>query len=161
MLRVFAVFLLLVAAGCSSSEKLSSGQPLQPLDSVQGSGHGSMASVSKGALLAGSVNGSGYYDYDEAGFRAALESGKTVYLEFHAPWCSICRQQEPEIFAAFNSLQNPDVVGFRVDFDREDSLKRQYQIPYQHTRIILKEGIVVLRASDFWDRGRLLEALGS
>ncbi len=139
-MRLFAALLLLslIAAGCTGpqNEAMDAGQAVK---------------------LAGTV--SNYYEYSPDAYRQALDSGKIVYLEFYAKWCPICRENEPEIFAAFDSLEDPDIVGFRVDFDREEQLKRQFQIPYQHTRLILKNGSVVARGTDKWDRTRIIEEL--
>lgn len=110
-------------------------------------------------LLAGSESGAKYYEYSESAYKQALAEGKVVYLEFHASWCAICRAQEPEIFKAFNSIADDDVIGFRVNYDRETELKREFNVAYQHTRVIVRDGKVLLKASDFWGSERLKSEL--
>ncbi|MBI4457978.1 thioredoxin family protein, partial [Candidatus Uhrbacteria bacterium] len=59
-----------------------------------------------------------------------------VLLYFWASWCPICRAEEPGIRAAVEAMDVP-VAGFRVNFDVESALKKQFKIPYQHTTVIL------------------------
>ncbi len=109
--------------------------------------------------LAGKDNGAAYYVYEKAAYENAVAQNKTVYLEFYAAWCPVCKQMEPEIVAAFNELENPNIIGFRVNYDTETSLKKQFQIPYQHTRVIIKNGVQVQKSSNAWTKEQIKEAL--
>ncbi len=93
---------------------------------------------------------SGYIDYDAARYKQATDSGQLVFLEFYAAWCPFCRALDPIIREAFSELQDEkvDVVGFRVDYDTQKDLKKQFGVTYQHTHILLKDGKVVWRALD-------------
>ena len=91
-----------------------------------------------GNVLAGTT--SPYQDYTPEAYQRALQEGKIVFLEFHATWCSVCREQERHLIAAFNALDDPRIIGFRVNYDRELGLRREFDVPYQHTHVILDQG---------------------
>jgi len=74
--------------------------------------------------------------FDQAKFDAALADGKTVFLDFYATWCPTCRANEPIIDSAFDG--STDVVGFRVDYDKEEELKKEYNVRLQSTYLVLR-----------------------
>ncbi len=79
-----------------------------------------------------------YYEYNEEEYKKAISGGKTVFLEFYAPWCPICRSQEPQLKAGLAEIDSENFIAFRVNYDKETSLKKQFQVPYQHTHVIVK-----------------------
>ncbi len=84
-----------------------------------------------------------YYRYDPAAFDEARDAGKVIFLDFHANWCPTCKAEKPEIVAAFNELNYDDIVGFEVHYNDDETqsfdtdITRQYQVAYQHTKVIL------------------------
>ncbi len=63
---------------------------------------------------------------------------KKRVLFFYAAWCPTCRPAN-ESFTK-NVTQIPsDVILFRVDYDTEDELKKQYGVTYQHTFVMVDE----------------------
>lgn len=158
ILLAISVVLAVLLAGCNQSvmEKGSIKDESMSKESVE---KPSMASQAKGSILAGSEGNARYLDFNEEAYKSALAENKVIYLEFYASWCPICRSQEPQIFAAFNELENPKIVGFRVNYDTEEGLKKQYQVPYQHTRVIIKDGKQIAKASDTWSKERIMEEL--
>lgn len=106
--------------------------------------NGSMEADSKaGAMMDDKTvmaSGVAYVDYTPEAFQAALDSGKTVYLEFYASWCPVCRAQAPALEAGFKAMtasQYSNLAAFRVDFDREKDLERRYGVTSQHTHVIV------------------------
>lgn len=99
-------------------------------------------------------------DYEEA-----LAKGQLIVLDFYADWCPICRAEAPELEQAFFELNDPKVMGFRVNFkdvetdNDEKELAKQFAIPYQHTKIILKNGKEVARHLDQWDKETAVSAI--
>lgn len=77
-----------------------------------------------------------YISYTAAQYQKALAEKRPVVLYFWASWCPICRADEPLIKARIEGSDLP-IAGFRVDFDTQDDLKRQFRIPYQHTTVML------------------------
>lgn len=113
-----------------------------------------------GAVLAGSS--APVVDFNAADYQAAVQSDKLVVLYFYANWCPICRLEVPQLYAAFNELSTDKVVAFRVNFNDdqtdndERNLARQFGVPYQHTKVFLKNGAAVLKSSETWDKNRYL-----
>lgn len=111
-----------------------------------------------GAVLAGTS--APLLDFNKADYDAAVRSGKLVVLYFYANWCPICKVEFPKAQAAFNALDTDQVIGFRVNYkdnetDKdEEALARQFGVPYQHTKVFLKDGKQVLKAPDQWDAAR-------
>lgn len=74
--------------------------------------------------------------------KAELASGKTVFLDFKASWCSTCKAQERVIKAL--QADNPDYVKnisfIDVDWDEwgKGDLVRQLNIPRRSTLVVLK-----------------------
>ena len=114
-------------------------------------------------LIGGDI--SKYYDWDKAKFDQAVAEGKTIYLEFSANWCGICQKQEPHLKAAFAELDDPNVVGFKIHYkddqttEEHNQLAQQYQIAYQHTKVILKNGQIVKKSPEAWEKDKFLEEM--
>lgn len=116
-----------------------------------------------GKVLAG--NSSPFLEFNKEDYGKALESNKIIFLDFYANWCPICRAEEPEILAGFDSLIENRLIGFRVNFNDSDTdsdekqLAKDFNVPYQHTKIILKEGKEILRSVDQWDKGQFIKEI--
>jgi len=74
-------------------------------------------------------------DFDRAKFENALADGKTVLLDFYAPWCPTCRANEPVLDTFFDG--SSDIVGFRVDYDTATILRQKYGVTVQSTYIVV------------------------
>ncbi|MBI4167543.1 MAG: thioredoxin family protein [Candidatus Aenigmarchaeota archaeon] len=87
-----------------------------------------------------------YMRFSKADYQRSLADGKTIHLYFYANWCPICAEERPKIFAAYGRLNYTDVVGYEVHYnDNEVTADDAYatklfQIPYQHTTVILDKG---------------------
>ncbi len=114
-------------------------------------------------LIGGGV--SRYYNWDKKMFDKAAAEGKTIYLEFSANWCPTCQSQEPHLIAGFAALNDPNVVGFKIHYKDDQStpesqtLIEQYQIAYQHTKVIIKNGKVVKKSPEAWNKDRFLQEI--
>lgn len=106
-----------------------------------------------------------YTDFDEQKFDQAVAEGKLVVLYFYANWCPICKKEFPKMRAAFDQVSYGDVVGFRVNFndnetsEAEEGLARTYGVAYQHTKVFIKNGERVLKAPDSWEKERYIEEI--
>lgn len=117
----------------------------------------------KGKVLAGTT--SKYLDFNKADYDNALKENKKILLYFYANWCPICKAEQPNTFAAFDELNDSDLIGFRVNYRDsetdadEEALAKEFGVSYQHTKVILKDGQKVLKAPDSWNKQRYLDEL--
>ena len=106
-----------------------------------------------------------YYRYNKEAYQAAVGEGKVVYLYFYANWCPICKEARPKILDAFNKMDFDDVIGFEVHFnddqvtDEDKQITRNYQVPYQHTTIIAKNGKQVFKSLEELSTEKLIEEI--
>lgn len=115
-------------------------------------------------LLAGAK--SPYYRFDKAHFENSLQQNKIIFLDFHADWCPICLQEKPGILAAFNELNNDDVVGYQVYYndgqttEDDKEMAKKYGITYQHTKAIInKDGEVVSKSLEVFSKEKVINEI--
>lgn len=117
-----------------------------------------------GKVLAG-TEATKYLEFNKADYDKALNEKKKILLYFYASWCPICRVEQTATFAAFNEINDPDLIGFRVNYRDDDtdadeiSLAKEFGVSYQHTKVILKDGQRVGKFPDSWDKERYLDEL--
>ena len=131
---------------------------------MEGNEKGAMMEGYKGKVLSG-TEATKYLDFNKADYDKALKDKKKILLYFYANWCPICKVEQPQTFAAFNEIKDPDLIGFRVNFRDsdtdadEESLAKEFGVSYQHTKIILKNGQRVGKFPDSWDKQRYLDEI--
>lgn len=117
-----------------------------------------------GVVLAG--NASPFLEFNMSDYDKAISENKVILLDFYANWCPICRAEEPEIFKGFDNLNNDNIVGFRVNFNDSDTdntekdLAKEFNIPYQHTKVVIKNGKEIARYTNQWTLEDFNQALG-
>ncbi len=108
-----------------------------------------------------------YRAFTQKAYEKALQENKIIFLDFYANWCPICRGEAPELEQGFLQLNNPNVLGFRVNYkddetdDDEKKLAKEFLISYQHTKVILKNRKEILRDGDVWDKEKVIKTLQS
>lgn len=85
--------------------------------------------------------------FDAAAFEAAKKAGRPILVAVHADWCGTCRAQEPVIEALLRDPRNAGFVAFRVDFDKQRDVVRQFGVQWQSTLIVFKGGREVSRST--------------
>lgn len=118
-----------------------------------------------GTIIAGDK--SPYIDFNEVDFNKAKQEGKIIVLDYYANWCPICRAEQPDLQAGFEQLNNPNVIGFRVNYNDtetdeiEKALAKEHAITYQHTKVIIKNGTVVLKDGLVWNTEEFISNVSS
>ena len=118
-----------------------------------------------GTTLAGSITP--YLDFQKQDYEKALQENKIIFLNFYAGWCPICQNEQPGIFSAFSKLDNPNIIGFRINYkdsytdEDEIDLARKYGITYQHTKVILKDGEVIKKELSQWGEEKTINELST
>lgn len=116
-----------------------------------------------GTVLAG--KSAPYLTFQQADYEKAVKGGKIIFLDFYANWCPVCRAEAPEIQGGFQDLETDKVVGFRVNYndsetdDQEKQLAKEFGVTYQHTKLFLKDGKVLGKSLEQWDKETFLQEI--
>jgi thiol-disulfide isomerase/thioredoxin len=168
---IFAVLaaLTLVGAGCPPATTAVS-EPAVPQPAAPSSapavapaptpGTKPAAAPWKGKLLAGDER-LPLLDFTKEDYDRALRERAYVILYYYADWCPVCRKEFPEMQRAFADLAEKGVleddwIGFRVNFNDdftdadEKGLAREFGVAYQHTKVILRDGVRVQKTPESW-----------
>jgi len=157
-MKLLPVLLIAVvfAAGCTATTQDAMGKD----ENTQKTNDTVMKGTYIGQVLAGTS--APLLDFRKADYDKALQSNKTIFLYFYATWCPICRAELPELYAAFNELTTDKIIGFRVNFNDGDTdnderaLAQQFQVPYQHSKVFIRNGEAISKHPDSWGKERYL-----
>ena len=109
-----------------------------------------VAGATVGAGQAGRMDQMGqmndFKPYTAEAVKAAMGEGKTTLLFFHAPWCPVCKAQEPKVKAHLNGAHK-NVVAFKVDYDSNMALRKELKVDKQSTLILYRGMKEVARLS--------------
>ena len=95
----------------------------------------------------------------KAEFKKVVEDpGKTVLVDFWAPWCGPCRAVAPELEALATELDGKATIA-KVNVDDEPELAEFYGVHSIPNLIIFKGGKPVRQLIGFHDRKMIAEAL--
>lgn len=97
-------------------------------------------------VAAGAAHAQSAQPYTDAAFNTALQSGKPVFVEIHAPWCPTCKQQAPHISRILSDARYKNVAVFKIDYDSQKEALRKLKAPKQSTLIVFKGGKEVDRS---------------
>lgn len=84
--------------------------------------------------------------FSRSAFDAARDAGRTTLVFFHAPWCSVCKAQEPKVVARLTGPAR-HVVAFKVDYDANSALRKEMNVAKQSTLVLFKGTTEVARLS--------------
>jgi thioredoxin 1 len=102
-----------------------------------------VAGATVGAKQAGRIDPmsqmNDFKPYTPEAVKSAMTEGKTTLLFFHAPWCPVCKAQEPKVKAHLNGAHK-NVVAFKVDYDSNTALRKELKVDKQST-LILYQGM--------------------
>jgi thiol-disulfide isomerase/thioredoxin len=76
--------------------------------------------------------------FSAAAFADAQKEGKSILVDIFAPWCPVCRAQNPILVQLTREPQFKDLVVFKIDFDNQKSDVRALKASSQSTLIVYK-----------------------
>lgn len=76
--------------------------------------------------------------FEQQSFSAAQEAGQPILVDIAAPWCPVCRAQEPIIGALLDDERYDDLQVFTVDFDNQKDVVRALGAQSQSTLIMYR-----------------------
>lgn len=85
-----------------------------------------------------------YQVYSAAKLDAALKEKKQVALFFYSAWSDISKRLDKDLANNASLVWKWRIV-FRVDFDKENDLKKKYDIKSDHTTVYLKSDKTALK----------------
>jgi thioredoxin 1 len=74
-------------------------------------------------------------------FNQTIESGKTVIIDFWAPWCGPCRAFAPTFEAV--SEQHPEVIFAKINTEAEQELGAAFNIRSIPTLMVFREKVIL------------------
>jgi thioredoxin 1 len=93
------------------------------------------------AALFGSVQAASaaeWKSFTQADFAAAKKDGKSILVDIFAPWCPVCRAQNPILTKLTREPEFKDLVVFKIDFDNQKADVRALGATSQSTLITFK-----------------------
>ncbi len=113
-------------------------------------------------------NGVKYVSFTQDAYNQAKADGKTIFLEFYANWCPICKAQDPSLRSGLSKIESDNLVAFQVNYNDSETdadeqvLAKKYNITYQHTHIVVSpEENVLLRSNESWSEENVIEKVGA
>ena len=74
-------------------------------------------------------------------FNATIESGKTVIIDFWAPWCGPCRAFAPTFEAVAEEF--PDVVFAKINTEAQPDLGATFNVRSIPTLMVFREQVIL------------------
>lgn len=91
-----------------------------------------------GATFATAARAAPSTPYTPEAFKAAQAAGQPILVEIHADWCPTCKAQGPILDKLTSDPKFKDLKIFRVDFDAQKPVVREFKAQSQSTLIVFK-----------------------
>ncbi len=84
--------------------------------------------------------------FTPAAFAAAQKAGKPILVDIWASWCPTCAAQRPILEKLTSQPEYSNLMVFRVDFDAQKDVVRQFRAQQQSTLIGYKGSVETARS---------------
>ena len=74
--------------------------------------------------------------YTQQSFTQAQQAGKPILVHVWASWCPTCKAQAPTLGEVVADPSNKDLIVYRVDFDTQKDVVRNFGVRMQSTLIV-------------------------
>jgi thioredoxin 1 len=99
--------------------------------------------------------------FTQAGFAAAQKAGKPILVDIWASWCPTCAAQKPILEKLTSLPEYKNLMVFRVDFDAQKDVVRQFRAQEQSTLIGYKGSVEIARSVGDTQEPSIAKLLGS
>lgn len=86
-------------------------------------------------VFAGLASAGTIKPFDQAAFDHLAAEGKPIVITVQAPWCPICKKQDPIQASLMETPAYKDYTLFTIDFDSQKALLAKYHVTSQSTII--------------------------
>lgn len=90
------------------------------------------------AAFGGGAEAAGIAAFDHHQFAEAQKAGKSIVVDVHADWCPVCKKQAPILEKLSSDKAFSGVAFFRLNFDSEKEILKQWNVEYQSTILVFK-----------------------
>jgi thiol-disulfide isomerase/thioredoxin len=93
-------------------------------------------------LLVGAVPATAaeWKEFTPEALAQAQSEGKPILVDVFAPWCSVCRAQNPILTQLTREPKYKDLVVLKADFDTQKEQLKPLNVRSQSTLIVFKDG---------------------
>lgn len=96
-------------------------------------------------------------ELNKENFNATIESGKTVIIDFWAPWCGPCRAFAPTFEAVSDEF--PDVVFAKINTEAEPELGAAFNIRSIPTLMVFREQVILFSEAGMLPKSALQQVV--
>ncbi len=111
------------------------------------------------SFLASTSALAGGQPFDQATFDTLQKQGKPILVVITADWCPTCKVQEPIVSKLLNTPELRPITALRVDFDKQKDVVKSFNVSFQGTLIVFKNGKEVDRSTGDTRQDRLAALL--
>ena len=94
-------------------------------------------------------------NYDQANFSQATKAEQVTLLHFHADWCPVCRRQDDALLEISKNKEFSHLTILKADYDKENDLKKRFNVKGQSTLIVLVGDHEVARSQGIYNKAEI------
>ena len=117
----------------------------------------------KGTILAGKE--APYIEFNTEDYDTATKEGKIILLYFYSLQSAPSIADQSTIYDAFNDMTNPNIIGFRVNIDDDNTsaaevkLASDLGVDLPRVKVIMKDGKVLQTSNIKWNANDYLRQI--